>query len=229
MFATFVPVHSLRFAGGYDNVLLLGLFVAVVVDRPVAAAITGVVLGMTHAEIGAVAVLGLVGLAWCGLGPPVRQRLWTLAGIAAGRIALTVWLATEHVHGDRLDFITAYGVSRLVHEAGRQWWLIAWEAAGAGWVIVAAVLLRRRSAPVAAIVGATVLATAAVVAVTVDESRVAGLMMFTTVVALAAYGGAGRRHRAICAAAALVTLLVPWHPVFDGVRVSVAAPFRWGW
>ncbi len=228
-FATSLPMYALHFAGGYDNLLIVMLFAAVFASQPALAIAIGVLLGATHAEIGVLTGLQLLGLSWVGFGAPIKARLQLIGGVVIGRVLLMVWLFIDDAHGTRLDFAFKFGFGKLLHGAGRSWLLILWTAASGGWLIIATVLIRQRSKRLAGVVIGGLFANVVVVALSIDESRIASMSTMVILVALACYGGKDRFHAIICAIAVAVTFSVPYAAIYLGIVLQPSTPFVLGW
>jgi hypothetical protein len=234
LFATTVPAYAMYFMGSYDQLLLVVLLGVAVADSRRAAVVLGAVVGVTHAEVGVIALAGLLALSIVRVGPPVRIRAWALAGVVAGRLALTIWLAVAGQSSSRLTFVEEYGLDRLVGYFADTWPVVALTAAGGGWVIVVAALAERRSWRIAAVVIAVVAVNLAVAAITLDQSRVVMLTTLPLVVTLAAFPPSRRRDRPWWAvgapyAAAGAGLAMPLIVSWVGRTWRFGESFHHGW
>src|SRR5215218_6466054 len=148
LFATMTPSYALRFSGSYDQLLLVLLLAVAVVESPALAALLGTAIGLTHAEVGLVALLGLLLLASVGVGAPLRARLWALGGVLAARGVLTVALSAAGQSSDRLTFVEQYGVGRMAGYFAHTWPAIVLSLAAGGWVLLVAYTVEHRSSRV---------------------------------------------------------------------------------
>lgn len=235
-FATMVPSWLLFSMGTYDQLLAVLLLAATLVDRRLTACICGLLLGLTHAEAAAVAVLGLAALSLAAVGPRVAVRLWTLGGIVASRLALTVWFRIEGQSGDRFTFVTEFGLGKLIGFFLDTWPCVLWSAAAGGWLIIARQLLRPRSRRLATAIGCTLLLNVLATAVTADQSRVIMLTTLPLVVALAAFPPPGPTSsldatldRYTLYGATLVGLLAPMTISWIGALGIAGRPFHLSW
>lgn len=233
LFATVVPAYAMTFMGSYDQLLLVALLGAAVADRRGPALLFGAMVGFTHAELGVVALAGLLALSLVGVGPSPRVRWWGLGAVVAARVVLTVWFAAAGQPSDRFAFVEAYGLDRMLDFFAATWPVIVLTAAGGGWLIVVASLAERRSARVTLVVVGVLVANLVVTAVTVDQSRVAMLATLPTVVTLAAYPPARRSRpawtRVAPYAAAVIGLVTPLWIAWVGRTWRFADPFHIAW
>lgn len=230
-FATMVPAWLLVSGGSYDQLLAVLLLAATLVDRRGTAPLVGVLLGLTHAEVATVAVLGLTVLSIAGIGPRPRVRLWTLAGIGAARVALTVWFGAAGQTGDRVSFVAEYGVSTPLGYLADTWPVVLWSAACGGWLFLVDAVRGADTRTRIAVIAALVLNCGSA-AITVDQSRVIMLTTMPIVVVLAAFGPPGERlasapgvHRNAVAIGILAPVTISW---VGGVAIA-GAPLHVGW
>jgi hypothetical protein len=231
-FATMLPSWLLVSGGSYDQMLAVLLLAATLVQRSWAAWLVGLLLGLTHAEAATIAVLGLALLSGAGVGPRRSVRVWTLAGIGAARVAMTVWFRAAGQSGDRVSFVSELGVRAPLGYLADTWPVVVWSAACGGWLIVAAAVRDRGDTRVAGAVAAALALNLAATAITVDQSRVIMLTTMPIVVALAALGGASHRqpterpaHGYALAIGMLAPVTISW---VGGVAVA-GAPLHVGW
>jgi hypothetical protein len=231
-FATMLPSWLLISGGSYDQMLAVLLLAATLAERPWAASMAGLLLGLTHAEAAMVAVLGLALLSAAGIGPRPRARVWTLAGIGAARVAMTAWFRAAGQTADRARFVSELGVRTPLGYLADTWPIVVWSAACGGWLIVAAAVRDARDARVPAAVLAALALNLGATAITVDQSRVIMLTTMPIVVALAAYGGASHRrpttpcvHRNALAIGLLAPVTISW---VGGIAVA-GTPLHVGW
>jgi hypothetical protein len=234
LFSTTVPSYAMFFMGSYDQLLLVALVGIAVGDRRRAAVLFGMIIGLTHGELGVIAVAGLVALSAVGVGPSMRVRLWGLGGVVGARLALTVWFAAAGQPSDRFSYIEAYGLERMIDYFGATWPVILLTVAGGGWVIIAAALAERRSSRVALVVAGVIVVNLAVSAITIDQSRVAMLTSLPLVVTLAAFPPSRRAARppwAVAApfVAAAIGLLLPFWISWVGDTWRFGDPFDLAW
>jgi hypothetical protein len=235
-FATMVPSWLLYSAGSYDQLLAVLLLTVTVVDRRSAACVAGVLLGLTHAEVGAVAVLGLALLSAVDVGPRLPMRVWALTGIMAARAALTVWFRAVGQTDDRVSFATEFGVRTPLGFLADTWPVVVWSAAAGGWVIIARALVRPGTPRVRMALAAALILNLGATAITADQSRVMMLTTMPLVVALAAFG-LGRDQGPIDAALAgtshrdalVVGLLAPLTISWVGEIAIAGDPFHLAW
>jgi hypothetical protein len=234
LFATMVPSYALYFMGSYDQLLVVALVAVVLVERPGHAAAVGVVIGLTHAEVGVVSLAGLLVLALIGVGHSVRSRAWALGGVVAARLALTVVLAIGGQSSDRSTYISEYGLDRLLESFADVWPLIVLTAAAGGWVIVATAIAERRDVRFALVVAVILAVNVAVSAVTIDESRVVMLTTLPLILTLAAFPphAAATRPwwaRAAPGVATAIGLATPLVFAWVGEAWRFGDPFHVGW
>jgi hypothetical protein len=185
LFATAAPAYAMTFMGSYDQLLIVALLALALAETPALGLLIGAAIGLTHAESGAVSLLGLLLLSAIGVGPAVRTRVWTLIGLVGARIVLTVVLVAAGQPSDRFTYIREYGVSRLLGYFAATWPVIVLTMATGGWLIIAAAVLERRSVRFAICVAGILAVNLGVAAVTIDQSRVAMLTTLPLVVTLA--------------------------------------------
>jgi hypothetical protein len=233
LFATTVPAYAMAFMGSYDQVLLVALVGMAISDQRLAAALFGIVVGLTHGELGVIAATGLVALAAVGVGPSTRVRAWGLGGVVAGRLGLTVWLTIAGQPSDRFTYIREQGLDRMLDHFTATWPVILLTAAGGGWLIIAAALAEWRSRRIALVVVVILAANLAVTAITIDQSRVVMLTTLPLVVTLAVFVRPGRQRPwwAVAApyAAAAVGLAMPLVISWVGDIWRFGDPFHRSW
>jgi hypothetical protein len=239
LFACMVPAWALFSMGTYDQLLIVLLLAATLADRPLPGALVGLAIGATHAEAGAIVVLGLLALSAVDLGPRAAVRAWTLAGIVASRLVVTIWFRLEGQSGDRFTFVEEYGLSKLVGYLVDTWPYVLWSAAAGGWVIIIGTLAVGRSRRLTSVVVAILALNVATTAITADQSRVIMLLSFPLVVALAAFsprpdGGSAVANvpgtlRTLRVTGAIVGLLAPLTISWIGEVAAVGDPFAVHW
>ena len=226
LFATSVPAYLIFSSGSYDQLLTLLLFAgALSAGRRWPIAI-GVLIGLTHAELGLLASMMLLVLALAGVGPSIGSRVRLLVGVVVARVALTVWFNARGLHHDRFAFIRAYGLDTLLGQLPNSWPVALWSVLCGGWIIVGGFVADTRSRRVAnALAVCLVLAVAAMI-VTVDQSRVLMLAAMPVVVTIAIHApGPPRRLRASVA----VGLLAPLCVSVAGTTLIFGDPFSVAW
>ena len=232
LFATSVPAHVMFFMGSYDQLLVVLLLALALSCTAVRSTVIGVLLGLTHAEIGFVAAADLALLAAVGVGPRPRPRLFSLGGVLAGRFMVMVWLYAHGAGNDRFTFIERYGISRTLTYFMNTWWTVLWSILAGGWVILIAFMVRygqwRAKAAVAAIVAVNI----ALILITVDQSRVAMLATVPTVIVLAVFARSEGRPTVslpVAWAAFAVGMVAPLVVSLAGTNFTFGRPFWLGW
>lgn len=226
VFSTTTASYTVHFAGSYDQVLVPLLCLAVVCRAPLPAAITGVALGLTHAEVGAIVALALLALAWAGDPSRLLPRLATFGGVVVARLGLMVWFAAAGASGDRASFLESYGLETTLRHFADTWPVILWTALAGGWLVVAHVVARAPRRTVAVVIGWIVIAIG-LTAATVDQTRVGGLLLLPLVVALAVDRPPVPRTTLL--SAALVGLASPFVISLAGAVFALGGPFEIHW
>jgi hypothetical protein len=226
LFATSVPAYLVFSTGSYDQLLTVLLFAgALSTGRRWPIAI-GLLIGLTHAELGGLAAVMLLVLAAAGVGPPVSARLRLLAGVLAARVALTVWFNARGLHHDRFAFIRAYGLDTLLGQLPDSWPVALWSVMCGGWIIVAGFAADTRSRRCTVALAVCLALAVAAMIVTVDQSRVLMLAAMPVVVTIAVHApGPPRRLQASVA----VGLLAPLCVSVAGTTLIFGNPFAIAW
>ena len=183
-------------------------------------------LGLTHDEVGVVIAVGLVALAWAGLGL-LRGRLWLLGGVIVTRMALTAWFAVEGVRADRASFIRDYGPGRTASYLADTLPTVLWGALGGGWIIVAAFVAARPPRRTLAVIAVWFLGALGLVAFTVDQTRICALVLVPLTLAVAI--DCDRLDLFTYTAASIIGVLSPLVVALAGEVYVFCNPFEIRW
>lgn len=235
LFSTSVPPWVMFFMGGYDQLLVVLLVLVSVARGRKTIVVTGALLSLTHAEVGALSLLGLAGLSWAdGDREQLEVRLRGLGAVLACRVVLGLWFAILGQTSTRLSFIVDYGPSTLVGHFVDSWPMILVSTAGGGWLLIADTVVASPRGRHTMVTACYLAATMAIVAFTLDESRIAALLMLPVLIGLATStvrpSGSPSRRRVVLAAAAGIGLALPLNVVWIGdVYWRLGHPFVIGW
>ena len=230
LFSTIVPLQVFFFNGSYDNVLVVLLFAAALLERPLwVFPVIGLLAGTTHAEIAAVVGVELLALSWCGLGPSIGTRLRLLGGVAVGRVLVTIWALSQHTATSRWSFIRRYGPGKLVHATFSQLPLVLWSLMAGGILMVGYLLVVAPSRRLGVAVAGSLALNVLVVLLTVDETRVAAILTLPLVVVAGAFSPSRPIKRWVCVCAVAITFAPPFYVSYLGSRLKVGHPFQILW
>ncbi len=178
-FATSVPAMALFFGGNGDQLLVVLLLSVALVRNKWLLLSTGILLGFTHTEIAAVALAGLIALAWADRDSQhAANRAYALMAVILARITIGIWFATQGEVATRYKFVTEYGISSLFELFARSWIPISITIATGGWLLLVDVLISPKRGRHTIVIGVYIFIVLTMTAITVDQSRVGMLCMF---------------------------------------------------
>lgn len=211
--------------GSYDAWVFLLSTTIVVTGSWTVAAVAGFGLALANFEQGAFIVAMLVIVAVAGLHGSWRRYACVVAGLAAGRIALGIWLHHNGVRYGRLDYQRQRSLDYWLTTARRSWVLLLLSLVGAAVLMVWCVVSGgRRQSYVLLIV---LLGALAPMVLTADETRVYALATWPPLLALLLSETARdpeRIRRAISPTIALAAIVPGW---FVWVGHPHLADYHW--
>jgi hypothetical protein len=202
-----------------DPFTLLFLTIVVLAEQPLVAALAGVGLGLSHAEIGWFAVLSIA--SFCRLRHErLRPIAWAVVGLAAGTICTLLFDVHAGVGLDpRGTFIKDFGVISFLDEWVPQVPTLVFASFGVFWAAV--VLLRKHWAPTRQLLDVGLLVFAVALAITVlteDQSRILGLLLWGPQLWLALrLPRDDSRVRKVLLATFLAAIAMPRLYIFEGL------------